>query len=51
MKDLLTPELLAAVFALLRKPSLYAWAILAVIGLFALAKFCTSLAELVKLFK
>lgn len=51
MKDLLTPELLAAVFALLQNPSTYAWAILLVIGLWVLAKLCTALADLIKLFK
>ncbi len=51
MKDLLTPELLAAVSVLLHNPSTYAWAILLVIGLWVLSKLCTSLAELIKLFK
>jgi hypothetical protein len=51
MKDFLTPELLAAIFALLQNPSTYAWAILFVIGLWALSKLCTGLAELIKLFK
>lgn len=51
MKDFLTPEFVAAFFGLLRNPSTYAWAILIVVALFGLAHLCTSLAELVKLFK
>ena len=51
MKDLFTPELLAAIFALLQNPSTYAWALLLVIGLWVLSKLCTALADLIKLFK
>jgi hypothetical protein len=51
MKDLLTPELLAAVFALLQNPSTYCWAVLLVAGLWVLCKLCTAVTELVKLFK
>lgn len=51
MKDLLTPELLAAVFGLLQNPSTYAWALLLVIGLWALAKLCSAVTELAKLFQ
>jgi hypothetical protein len=51
MKELFTPELLAALSWLLQNPSTYAWALLLVAGMWVLSKLCTSLAELIKLFK
>jgi hypothetical protein len=51
MKDFLTPELLAAVFALLQNPSTYAWTLLLVIALWVLSKLCNAVTELVKAFR
>lgn len=51
MKDLLTPEFVAAFFALLAAPSTYAWAIVIVAAVWGLAHLCSALAELVKAFK
>jgi len=48
MKDLLTPEFVAAFFGLLHNPSTYAWAIVIVAALWALGHLCNALAALVK---
>lgn len=51
MKDFLTPEFVAALFGLLQNPSTYAWAIVIVAAVWALAHLCTALAALVKALK
>ncbi len=53
MENILTPELLAAFFALLQNPvtAAFCWAMLVVIALWVVYKLCTALTELIKVLR